>query len=189
MKQFLVLAVMVVFAACNNSSSTPSDSAKAGADSSSAKMRDIQSPYAIDYSSKFTIDDPKNAESLLALWKAFDNGNLSAAKDLFADTVEMNFADGMKMRASRDSIIAAGQAYRNSLGAVVENVHAIMAVKSTDKDEHWALIWGTEKNTHKDGKVDSTDLQETWMFKDGKAALMYQFRADYMAPKAAKGKK
>jgi len=189
MKQFLVLAVMVVFAACNNSSSTPSDSAKAGADSSSAKMRDIQSPYAIDYSSKFTIDDPKNAESLLALWKAFDNGNLSAAKDLFADTVEMNFADGMKMRASRDSIIAAGQAYRNSLGAVVENVHAIMAVKSTDKDEHWALIWGTEKNTHKDGKVDSTDLQETWMFKDGKAALMYQFKADYMVHKTGKGKK
>jgi len=186
MKQFLVLAVMVVLSACNSSTPAPGENAKA--DSPTTKMKDIQSPYAIDYSSKFTIDDPKNAESLLALWKAFDNGNLSAAKDLFADTVEMNFADGMKMRASRDSIIAAGQAYRNSLGAVVENVHAIMAVKSTDKDEHWALIWGTEKNTHKDGKVDSTDLQETWMFKDGKAALMYQFKADYMVHKG-KGKK
>lgn len=189
MKKILVLAAMAFIAACNSSTPAPAENAKS-ADSSSTKVKDIQSPYAIMYSSKFTIDDPKNAESLLALWKSFDNGDLSSAKDLFADTVEMNFADGMRMRGSRDSIISMGQAYRNTMTAVSDEVHAIMAVKSTDKDGHWALIWGTEKNTHKNGKVDSVDLQETWKFnKDGKAELMYQFKADYMAPKAAKGKK
>jgi hypothetical protein len=188
MKQFLILAAMAFIAACNNGSPTPSDNSKASADSSSAKMRDIQSPYAIMYSSKFVMDDPKNAETLLALWKAYDNGNLSAAKDMLADTVEMNFAGGMMMRASRDSIIAGAQAHRNMFSSVVEDVNAIMAVKSTDKDEHWALIWGKEKNTRKDGKVDSSYLQETWMFnKDGKATLMYQFASSPMAP--AKGKK
>ncbi|HEY4208920.1 MAG TPA: hypothetical protein VGM31_18980 [Puia sp.] len=186
MKQLLVLAAMAFLAACNSSSSNPAETSKA-ADSPAVKMKDIQSPYTIGYSSKFAIDDPKNAETLMALWKAYDNGNLSAAKDMFADTVEMNFADGMVIRASRDSIVSTGQAYRNNFSTVVEDVHAIMAVKSTDKDEHWALIWGTEKTTHKNGKKDSTELQETWKFdKDGKASLMYQFRAAPMMPAKAK---
>jgi hypothetical protein len=58
-----------------------------------------------------------------------------------------------------------------------------MAVKSTDKNEHWVLIWGREIDTHKDGKVDSTELQETWMFdQNGKAALLYQFAAASVPP-------
>jgi len=40
------------------------------------------------------MDDPKNAESLLAIWKAYDNGDLNASKELFADTVEASLGDG-----------------------------------------------------------------------------------------------
>ncbi|HEY8969576.1 MAG TPA: nuclear transport factor 2 family protein [Puia sp.] len=187
MKQFLVLAVTVFLAACNSSTPAPTDNAKATADSSAAKMRDIQSPYPIMYSSKFVMDDPKNAETLLAMWKAYDNGNLSTVKDMLADTMEVHFPDGMMMRAGRDSILASVQAHRNSFSAAVDEVHAIMAVKSTDKNEHWVLIWGQEKDTHKNGKVDSTMLQETWKFTpDGKASLLYQFAAAPMAPMAKK---
>jgi hypothetical protein len=82
----------------------------------------------------------------------------------------------MMIRAGRDSAIAAIQSMRNSFSAAVESVNAIMAVKSTDKNEHWALIWGMEKDTHKNGKVDSVYLQETWRFNQaGKADLLYQF--------------
>ncbi len=54
-------------------------------------MPAIKSPYPIGYSSDFEKDDPKNAETLLALWKAWDNGDLAAAKDMFADSVELYF--------------------------------------------------------------------------------------------------
>jgi len=187
MKQFLALAAMAFITACNNSSPAPSDNAKITVDSPAAKMRDIQSPYPILYSSKFVMDDPKNAETLLAMWKSYDNGNLSTSKDMIADTLEVHFPDGGMMRAGRDSILAMVQAHRNSFSAAVDEVHAIMAVKSTDKNEHWALIWGTEKDTHKDGKVDSVMLQETWKFDDnGKASVLYQFSAK---PPAAMAKK
>ncbi|HVU56447.1 MAG TPA: nuclear transport factor 2 family protein [Puia sp.] len=187
MKQFLALAVMAFLAACSGGNPTPASDSTKSADSPSVKMRDIQSPYPVLYSSKFEMDDPKNAESLLAIWKAYDNGNLATVKDMFADTVEVHLASGMTMRGSRDSILAGVQAHRNTFAAAVDEVHAIMAVKSTDKNEHWALIWGMEKDTYKNGKMDSTDLQETWMFdKDGKAALLYQFAASYMAPKGKK---
>jgi hypothetical protein len=143
MKLPLLLAPLVFLAACNSTApASTADSAKIISDSAST-VKAIQSPYDIIYSSKFVMDDPKNAESLLG---------------------------------SRDSIIAAMQSVRNSFSAAVERVNAIMAVKSTDKNEHWALIWGMEKDTHKNGKVDSVYLQETWRFnQDGKADLLYQF--------------
>lgn len=146
------------------------------ASDSVAAMRPIQSPYPVLYSSSFAIDDPKNAETILALWKAYDAGNLSSAKDLLADTVDVYLASGMHMRASRDSTIAGIQGFRSSLAAVVDQVNAVMAVKSTDKNEHWVLVWGQEKDTHKNGKVDSVQLQETWRLDgNGKANLLYQF--------------
>jgi len=122
------------------------------------------------------MDEPKNAETILALWKAYDAGNLASVKDLFADSVEVYLANGMMMHSSRDSIIAGIQGFRNTMSAVTDQVNAVMAVKSTDKNEHWVLIWGMEKDTHKNGKVDSVQLQETWRFdNNGKANLLYQF--------------
>jgi hypothetical protein len=176
MKLPLLFAALAFLAACNSTApASTADSAKVVMDSpSSAKA--IQSPYEVMYSSKFVMDEPKNAESLLALWKAYDNGTLSAGKDLMADTLEMHLANGLMFRGSRDSIISAIQTERNTFSAAVESVNAIMAVKSTDKNEHWALIWGMEKDTHKNGKVDSVYLMETWRFnQDGKADLLYQF--------------
>lgn len=186
------LALLALLAACNSSpSTTTTDSTKtAAANDSAAMAMTIQSPYAITYSSKFAIDDPKNAESLLKIWKAYDDGNLASVKDLFADTMTANMADGSVFRASRDSTIAAVQAARNTLASVSDIVTAIMAVKATDKGDHWALIWGTETDTYKNGKKDSTDLQETWHFNnDGKADYFYQFRKSLKPPPPMKKKK
>lgn len=150
-------------------------------------VKTIQSPYPISYSSKFVMDDPKNAETLLAIWKSYDNGNISAGKDLFADTIDAQLGDGSVMHLSRDSTITVVQAVRNSFKNAVDRVSAIMAVKSTDKNEHWVLIWGTETDTYKNGKVDSTNLQETWRFnQDGKANLVFQYRMPATPPKHSK---
>jgi len=187
MKRSLTLAALAMLAACNsNPPAMNTDSAKATQDSG-ATTRSIQSPYDVTYSSKFVMDDPKNAESLLAIWKAYDDGNLSVTKDMFADTITTYWADGSMMRASRDSALVLVQAFRNSFKAAVSKVHAIMAVKSTDKNEHWGVIWGTETDTYKDGRIDSTELQETWRFnKDGKADLVYQYKRPGNPPKKSK---
>jgi hypothetical protein len=174
MKRILVLASLAFFSACNTNEPAKTEAMKSGIGST---MQAINSPYAIGYSSKFVMDDPKNAESLLTLWKDWDNGDLSVHKDLFADSMSMNFADGSMMHSSRDSALAAAQKMRNNLASAVSSVDAIMAVKSTDKNENWAIIWGKEVDTDKKGKVDSSQLQETWRFnKDGKTDLMFQYK-------------
>ena len=186
MKKVLVIVSIALLAACNSKEPAKTESMKSGSDSSTNNMRDINSPYQVTYSSKFAIDDPKNAETLLNLWKVWDNGDLSKGKDMFADTVELHFADGSMMHTTRDSVTAAAQQYRSSLGSATSRVDAIMALKSTDKNEHWACIWGMETDANK-GKVDSFYLQETWRFNDkGQANLMYQFRAAANPPAAMK---
>src|SRR4029078_2755572 len=109
MKKVLVFVSIAFLAACNSKEPAKTESMKSGSDTSMTNMRDINSPYPVVYSSKFAIDEPKNAESLLNLWKVWDNGDLSKGKDMFADTVELHFADGSMMRASRDSVTAAAQ--------------------------------------------------------------------------------
>lgn len=181
MKRLMLIAVVAMIASCNSKNSSSTDSMSSPTDSTAQK---INSPYPVQYSSDFSMDLPKNAETLLSLWKDWDNGNLSVSKDKFADTVEMHFANGATMRVARDSALAAAQQARNSIGNAVSTVDAIMPVKSNDKKENWALIWGKEVDTDKGGKVDSFYLQETWRFnEDGKANLFYQYRAAANPPK------
>jgi len=176
MKKILIIASVALLASCNSKKEEKKGEEPAG--------QKINSPFEMVYSSNFTMGDPKNAESILTLWKDWDNGDLSAHKDVFADSVELYFADGSMMHSSRDSVLAGAQAYRNSFASSVSQVHAVMAVKSVDKDENWALIWGMEKETDKTGKVDSFKLQGTCTFnKDGKANLRYQFKSAMSAPK------
>jgi hypothetical protein len=136
------------------------------------------SGYMIDYSSSFKIGEPKNAETILALWKAWDEGNLEPTKTYFADSVKFFTYDGAAIQGPIDSALSMIQEYRNSFSSVKSTVHAIMPLISTDKDQNWVCIWGTEVHSDKKGKIDSVDLQETWRFNnDGKADVLYQYSA------------
>jgi len=186
MKKILIITSLALFAACNNSGDKAKvDSMSTDTTATAATtMPAINSPYAVGYSSKFEMGDPKNAETILAIWKDWDNGSLLNSKNNFADTIELHFSDGTMVRAARDSALAMGQADRDRYTSSVSTVDAVTALKSTDKNENWALIWGKEVLTDKKGKTDSSELQETWRLnKDGKADLVYQFRAKFAAPK------
>jgi len=176
MRKFLIVVAGLFIGACGSNSNTApaADSSKTKTDSVAA-AQPIKSPYPIVYSSSFTIDDPKYAETLLALWKAYDNGDLAASKNMIADTLTVYMADGKMYKGSRDSMTADVQKERNMYKSVASTVNSVMAVKS-DKGEHWALIWGSDKRTDKKGKEETTEWQETWRFNDkGQADLMYQY--------------
>lgn len=175
---------MALLASCNNSGDSKVDSMKSN-DSTATAMRDINSPYPVAYSSKFEIADPKYAETILNLWKDWDNGNLSNSKSSFADTVTMYFANGGMIHTGRDSAISMAQAERNKIASSASRVDAVISAKSTDRNQNWALVWGMEKDTDKNGKIDSTELQETWGFDStGKVSILYQYRRATTPPKS-----
>ena len=184
MKKITIGLAVACLAACNSSSDTAKvDSMSTSKDTTATKAA-INSPYEIGYSSKFEMGDPKYAEAVLTLWKAWDAGDLTSTKSYFADTVDLHFSNGGSLHASRDSATAMAQAVRNSMASTVSSVDVVTALKSTDKNENWALIWGKEVNTDKKGGKDSSYIHEAWRFdKDGKVNLMYQFKAGAAPPK------
>ena len=184
MKKFLIVTAIAAAIACNDAQEKDTISSVGPTSSDSAKTADVTYPYTPTYSAKFEIGDTKHVQTILSLWKDWDNGDLTKGKDYFADSVEMHFADGSVLKGSRDSIIAISQRFRSTLGTVSSTLHTVLPARSTDKNEDWVLVWGTEKITGKNGKIDSTSLQETWRFnKDGKVDFLLQYAAKTTPPK------
>ena len=176
-KLFLILGTSVLFA-CNDTAKDGVDSAGGTVKDSTATADNTNYPYTAAYSSKFEIGSAKDAQTVLAIWKDFDNGTLANSKDRFADSVTFSFADGTSFSGTRDSAIAMGQKYRDMYSAVSSNVDAWIPLKTTDKNENWVAIWGWERHTGKDGKVDSVHLHEVWRLNTaGKADFVIQFAA------------
>ena len=181
MTKFLPFIALLVFTSCSNSGTSTTPSADSGsvtkmdAGKMDAGKMDVSYPYAIAYSSKFELADPEKGKMILDLWKDFDNNTFDNSKDKFADTVFMQFP-GMEIYASRDSMISSTKAYRNSYKAVKSKVDAVISTRSTDKNENWVLVWGSEVHTDKKNVTDSVYLHEICKLnKDGKVDYMAQF--------------
>src|SRR5688572_19254181 len=160
MKKLLFLFILAAFAACNSGSDTTV--ASASKDSAVTASDAITYQYTADYSSKFEIGNPKNVKTIFDLYTDWDNNNLDNSKNKFADSVTLIFSSGDMMAGKRDSIIAQSKSFRNTLGTVNTQVHAVVPLRSTDKNEDWVLVWFKEYKTDAKGKKDSTEFQETW---------------------------
>jgi hypothetical protein len=181
MQKIFIVALAIALFSCN------SEEKKEAAKSATSPEVSSTLPYAATYSSKFEMGDAKNAEAILAAWKSWDDGNLQTSRKLFADSMHFYLRDGSVMTGRTDSTLAGAQMYRSMFTSVKSTVHAYMPLKSTDKNENWVCIWGTEVTTDKQGKIDSIGLQETWRFnKDGKIDLLYQFGRGLVPPSAPK---
>ena len=175
MPKFLPFIALFAFTACNSGTSTAPSADSSSVSKMDAGKQDVSYPYAIGYSSKFELGDPQNGKMVLDLWKDFDNNTLDNSKNNFADTVTMVSPD-MELHASRDSIISSGKAFRNAYKSYQGKVDAILSVRSTDKNENWVLVWGSEVYTDKKNVTDSIYVQEAWRVnKNGKVDYMEQF--------------
>jgi len=170
MNKLFLIAVVMVFVACNQAEKQPEAAA------ASSSVPSDMAGYSVNYSNDFSIGDPAHSTTILQLWKHWDNGDLLSGRSLFADSLTVYGGDGNLSSGPTDSILAGANQFRNSFTEMRSVVDAIIPLKSNDKDENWVTIWGTEYHT-KDGVADSLRLQETWRFnKEGKVDLMFQYQ-------------
>ena len=135
-------------------------------------------PYQIGYSSDFEIGDSKYAQTVLTAWKDYDNNTMNNSLGIFADTVAMDMGEGSHLTLKKDSAVAFVSKVRGMFASAVSTIDAVVVLKPKGKDETWVCIWGKEVDAMKDGKKDSTSLNENWMFnKDGKVARILQYAA------------
>jgi hypothetical protein len=170
MRRLLIVAVSAIsFISCNqNPSPEKKDAMAPMADS-------LKYPYKAAYSSSFIAGEPANAKIVLDLWKAYEENKFGDVKNLFADSVTMEFASGFMLHAGRDSLIAGAIADRGQYTSVIDSVDAWIPVHSTDKNEDWVTIWAREYTVNAKGKKDTSAVHEIWRLKDGKVNYMAQF--------------
>lgn len=175
MKKLIVSGIIGLLVACNSGNTKSANESTSVSAVDSSKTKEVTYAYPITYSSQFEMANPENSKLVLDLWKDYDNNTLDKSTDKLADSVTL-MLPGMTLHGTRDSIIAALKAYRNSFSTANSTVHALMSTKSTDKNEDWVLVWGTEVHTDKKNVTDSVHLQETWRInKNGKADLVMQY--------------
>ena len=181
MKKILFLFCLTAFVACNSANEAKVESVSSK-DSSEVAADSISYQYSADYSSKFEMGNPKNVKTIFDLYTDWDNNNLDNSKNEFADSVTLIFSNGDMMAGKIDSLTELSKTFRNTLGTVNTKVHAVVPLRSTDKNEDWVLVWFTEYRTDAKGKKDSIQFQETWRLdKDGRADKLYQYEQKNIA--------
>lgn len=140
-----------------------------------AAFSQTQGGYTASYSSKFKMGEASYADKVLTLWKDFENNTLDKHADWIADTVTMQLSGGSVVKGRANSLAGAKE-FRSSLTNYKVDVEAWMSLKSTDRNQNWVAIWGTEEYTDKDGKQVKVRLHEIWGFNsDGKISIMMQY--------------
>lgn len=170
-KTFVLIAALGIFHACNDSASIASDTS----DSTTGRPT-VALPYTASYSSSFEIGNPEfSAVILNGSWKDWENNTLDNMKNWMADTITAFQSDGEMVRGL-DSMMTKWKRSRARYTSVIDTVQAVVPLYSTDKKEHWVLVWAREINTKADGKKDTVSLMETWRInKDGKADFLLQY--------------
>ncbi len=179
MTKTLTMAAMLLFTiSCNSDKTETAAENTTVADAAETPAPVPAHAYAVKatYSSSFEIGDPKNGDAIIELWKQFDENTLDMGMDKFADTVTLWMNDGWKYYGTRDSLMKIMKKLRGEYSDVKSVVVALVPLKSTDMNQSWVSIYGTEYTTMKN-KKDSLDIQENWRFnKDGKIDFMHSYR-------------
>lgn len=165
----MLLAGIMFLTAAQAQTEKTKDKVKAQADQAT--------PYTATYSSKFEIGNPEYTKLIMSVWKDWDANTLDNSAKLFADTMVMYSPDGT-MTKGKELNLAEAKKYRGQFTTVKSTIHAIISLKSTDRNEDWVAVWGMEEDTSKDGKKTNVALHEVWKFnKDGKIDVMRQYSA------------
>ncbi len=172
-KILLVLTVAAMFAACNNAKK---EEAKEETKAAEAPKEAVKLAFTPAYSASFEMGNPAYAAMIVqGSWKDWEINSMDNMKSWLADTIVAFHSDNV-MTQGADSLIARWKRGRANYKTVIDTVHAVIPVYSTDKNENWVLVWANEINTDLKGKIDTTELQETWRInKDGKADMLLQF--------------
>ncbi|CAN5182141.1 hypothetical protein BH11BAC6_BH11BAC6_10290 [soil metagenome] len=158
-KLIFILIVSAIYAACTD---------KPASEAATASASSVSLPYTATYT-KLSIGKDSNILAVLNNYKAWETGDMDAFKNTWGDSVTVYFSGGDKFHGSRDSVMYYASKYRDSLSKVEFKMDAFVPLHSDDKNEDWVMVWYTEIDTHKDGKVDSAYYQDDNMIdKDGK---------------------
>ncbi len=134
--------------------------------------------YKATYSSDITV--PGNhvyAQKVLQVWKMFETTQVDAMKPYFADSVKYDDAKGMHFNGPTAQLLAYAKKDIEGLDSMRFDIFTWQSAHINDKNEDWVNIWCQERRYPKNGKADTTYMQENWQLKNGKIIHFDQYTA------------
>jgi hypothetical protein len=126
------------------------------------------------YSSEFVPGKQNDIAVVLKVFRAWENNDMKVIKDNFTDSVELFFPTGDIFKNTIDSFIKIASAYFiDSLNKKEIIFYSWIADHSVEKNEDWVRIWYKEIDSYKNGQIDSIELQDDNLMKNGKIEKVY----------------
>lgn len=176
MKKILFVVVTAfVLVACNQNSAEDNTSKSAPGKDSASKL---SYAYTATYSSQVELGaHPEYAQNALQAWKLLEENKIDEIKQYFADTLTFESAEGWRFHGPTDSMLAMLKKQSASLDSLRVDIDVWQTAHLKDVNADYVNIWATERSYPKNGKPDTTRVNENWMVRDGKFVYINQYKS------------
>lgn len=122
--------------------------------------------------SNWEIGKREDMNTVLSLYKAWDESSIDNLKNILADSVILDLPVGRRITASRDSIIDLLVKYRNAFKATSNQVLSIYPLVNKETNDEWVSVLLYNKWIHTNNVRDSSLFQDLWKLQNGKINYM-----------------
>jgi len=122
--------------------------------------------------SNWELGKRENMNTVLSLYKAWDESSVDNIKNLFADSVILDLPGGRRITSSRDNITDVLIKYRKSFAETSNQVISVYPILNKETNDEWVAALLYNKWTYKDNKRDSSLFQDLWKLQNGKIYYM-----------------
>jgi hypothetical protein len=156
---FLLFAVATLLSLSSNAQDAAKKSKKS---KSGDMMMTADLPYQAGYSSSFRMGSHDLSKMVLELYKDYEAQDFQSKESWFSDTVMAFLPDGSMMRGKAQVI----EGFKNMRAAEKSSkftFDAIIPLTSTDRNEDWVALWGTEEFTSESmPNANKMEFQAIW---------------------------
>jgi len=122
--------------------------------------------------SNWELGKRENMNTVLSLYKAWDESSVDNIKNLFADSVTLDLPGGKRVTSSRDNITDVLVKYRSAYKITANQVISIYPLLNKETNDEWVAALLYNKWTYKDNVRDSSLYQDLWKLQNGKIYYM-----------------
>ena len=122
--------------------------------------------------SNWGMGQRENINTVLSLYKAWDESSVNNMKDLFADSVILDLPSGRRVTSSRDKITDILVKFRSNFTSTANQVISIYPLVNKETNDEWVAALLYNKWTYKDKLRDSSLFQDLWKLQNGKIYYM-----------------
>ena len=122
--------------------------------------------------SNWEIGKRDNMNTVLSLYKAWDESSVDGIKNLFADSVILDLPGGRRLTSTRDNITDVLIKYRKSFAETSNQVISVYPILNKETNDEWVAALLYNKWSYKDNRRDSSLFQDLWKLQNGKIYYM-----------------